>query len=565
MDYTREYENSIKRGEIIVGRKIQQALDRHNYDLEHKQDLFYYDPDKANDVIDFIELLPDPKTGKPLKLALFQKFIISQLYGWRSIKTGNRKYQKAYISMARKQGKSLLIAGISLYELIFGEKPTSNRQIYCSANSTDQSAILFSMIKAFAEKAKQISPMLNRALKTLNKRMDYKDEGFIRVVSSNASTLDGLDVLLGVIDEYHEAASNDMVEVLRSSQLQQEQPLILIITTVGFNLNYPIYTIEYPYASRILRRDDEGDDYLALIWEQDGSEEIEDERLWMKSNPILELEEGKDIKLGFLRSEIATGRAKRDMLGVLVKNFNIWQSVSNESYIRLEDWEANKLDKAPDIKGRPVYIGVDLAYSDDLNAVSWAVPIKEDKYFYVDSHVHVATTNGSIEEKQKRDKIDYTSLAAQGRATIGNPELNFIDTTEVAQWIMSFIKEHNLDLKGIFYDPAHGADFRNTLIRNGYDEKMFIVRQGPLTLSPATLQFKEDLIKGKVKHDGSPSLSLGIHNAIVKRTNDAVMLDKARNRNKIDSIAALINCWTEVPHYNFEEMNMDEYLKDFSF
>lgn len=195
------YRNKIQSGELKVSKKIQQAIDRHYNDLDTKQDLFYFDTKEVNRVIKFIETLPEPKTGKPMKMALFQKVAISLIYGWRKKSDGTRRFTKAYLGMSRKQGKSLLSAGIALYELILGELPKNNKQIYFAANSTDQANILYGMVKEFADKAKTFSPFLNKSLRSNLKKMTFSpSNSFIKVVSSNASTLDGLDVSLCVLD-----------------------------------------------------------------------------------------------------------------------------------------------------------------------------------------------------------------------------------------------------------------------------------------------------------------------------------------------------------------------------
>ncbi len=100
--------------------------------------------DMAQNPIDFIEILPDVKTGKPYPLAEFQKFIIASLYGWRR-KTDKtiRRFRKAMISLARKNGKTILVAGILLYEFLFGRNPAMSRQLFCTANDKTQAKIAF--------------------------------------------------------------------------------------------------------------------------------------------------------------------------------------------------------------------------------------------------------------------------------------------------------------------------------------------------------------------------------------------------------------------------------------
>ncbi|HER3712320.1 TPA: terminase large subunit, partial [Streptococcus pyogenes] len=104
--------------QIKSSKKVFRACLRHLNDLKKIDGdnfKFIYLPEKAADPINFIEILPDVKTGKPYPLAMFQKFIIGNLYGWRK-KTDHslRRFRKAMISVARKNGKTILIAGILL-------------------------------------------------------------------------------------------------------------------------------------------------------------------------------------------------------------------------------------------------------------------------------------------------------------------------------------------------------------------------------------------------------------------------------------------------------------------
>ena len=95
IDYATLYAKQVTDGEIIACKKVKQACERHLNDLQRsKSDDFPYEytPQKTEKVIKFLEMLPDVSTGKPTKLALFQKFIVGSLYGWRDKETGYRRY-----------------------------------------------------------------------------------------------------------------------------------------------------------------------------------------------------------------------------------------------------------------------------------------------------------------------------------------------------------------------------------------------------------------------------------------------------------------------------------------
>ena len=155
-DYVTDYAKAVVKGDILASRKNVQACERHLRDLNNKDFKYHFDVEEANKVIQFLEMLPDPKTGKAMKLASFQKFIAGSLMGWRS-ELGNRRFTKGYLSMSRKNGKTILISGLSLYELIMGEEPVNERLVGLTANSREQAGIAYDMTTAQMESVRMQS------------------------------------------------------------------------------------------------------------------------------------------------------------------------------------------------------------------------------------------------------------------------------------------------------------------------------------------------------------------------------------------------------------------------
>src|SRR5690606_5189270 len=144
------YARKVVNGEIVAGKKVIKACERHLKDLERVNDEdfnYVYLPERAEIAVKFMEILPDISTGKPVKLAQFQNFIVYSLFGWyRKYNISLRRFIKALISIAMKIGKSSLISGIAIYELLAGKQSIQNRQIYCKALSIEKSSIVFNMV-----------------------------------------------------------------------------------------------------------------------------------------------------------------------------------------------------------------------------------------------------------------------------------------------------------------------------------------------------------------------------------------------------------------------------------
>ncbi len=564
IDHVQKYIDEVENGNILVCEKIQMAIDRHKKDIERsKRDDFpyYYEPKYTQNIVKFISMLPDPKSGKPNKLALFQKFILGMLWGWRRKKDNTKRFRKAYLSLARKQGKSLIVSGIALYCLIYERNPRQARQIYATANKRDQAKIVFTMVKSQLKALRGKSKAIQKFTKVLQNELTTTDDSFMKPLSADADTLDGLDTLLGIFDEYALSKTTEMMDVIETSMGQQIEPLTIIISTASSKLNYPMYSIEYQYVTKLLK-EVVGDEYLALCWEQDNAKEVADTDMWIKSNPLMELSEQKERLTESKKRLLDEGKAKGSISNVLTKEFNIWVQSSQESYMSEEEWTsavAPDYIKQTDLTGREIYIGVDLSRVNDLTSISWVIPIREESKFFVDSYSFVAN-RGGIEAKEKEDKTPYRQYEQAGYCTISSSPDGLIDYHDLVNWLTDFIESNNFELKGIFYDPYNAGNVITDLSKF-YEKEMIEVRQGLITLNVPTKQFRTDVIKGKTVHSNNPLLNRAIRNAITKENNDTIMIDKAMNRNKIDPLDALINAYTQAMYHDFDEEDINELIE----
>ncbi|MCK6017970.1 terminase large subunit [Enterococcus faecium] len=565
IDHVQNYIDAVENGNILVCEKIQMAIDRHKKDIERsKRDDFpyYYEPKYTQNIVKFISMLPDPKSGKPNKLALFQKFILGMLWGWRRKKDNTKRFRKAYLSLARKQGKSLIVSGIALYCLIYERNPRQARQIYATANKRDQAKIVFNMVKSQLKALRGKSKAIQKFTKVLQNELTTTDDSFMKPLSADADTLDGLDTLLGIFDEYALSKTTEMMDVIETSMGQQIEPLTIIISTASSKLNYPMYSIEYQYVTKLLKEEVVGDEYLALCWEQDNAKEAADTDMWIKSNPLMELSEQKERLTESKKRLLDEGKAKGSISNVLTKEFNMWVQSSQESYMSEEEWTsaiAPDYIKQTDLTGREIYIGVDLSRVNDLTSISWVIPIREESKFFVDSYSFVAN-RGGIEAKEKEDKTPYRQYEQAGYCTISSSPDGLIDYHDLVNWITDFIESNNFELKGIFYDPYNAGNVITDLSKF-YEKEMIEVRQGLITLNVPTKQFRTDVIKGKTVHSNNPLLNRAIRNAITKENNDTIMIDKAMNRNKIDPLDALINAYTQAMYHDFDEEDINELIE----
>lgn len=558
INYAQDYAEKVIDGRIIAGKKVILAAKRYLNDLKKaKTDDFpyFYDNDRANKVIKFMEILPDPKTMRAYPLADFQRFIIANMYGWwRKDDDSKRRFRKGMLSMARKNGKSILISGIALYEFLMGNSPAYSRQIFCTANDKKQANIVFNMIKKRLNALRSRDGDTKRGTKVTRDLISNLDDySYVRSLSKETGTVDGFEPHVGILDEYAASRTTEMMELLESGQALLDNSLIMIISTAGFDLNVPMHTIEYPYATKVLKGEITDDTYFAYIAEQDNVMEVDDPKMWIKSNPILSVPALQDQVNGYLKKRWKEAKEKGTKNSVLVKNYNMWRQAAEDSYMDIDAWNNAEIDPI-DISGQRAWIGIDVGKSSDLYAISWLIP--QDGYWYADSYAFVGTKYG-LEAKIKADRLDYIRLQDMGQCEITQLDSGVIDVERVYQWLDSFVEEHNLDVQAICYDPAQYGSLL-TQIEKGHPEwKQVSVRQGTLTLSMPTKQFRDDILERRVRHPNNEILTGAMVNAVLKSDNNGVRIDKNKYSNKIDAADALLDAYAIC----FRE-NIDDYITD---
>ncbi len=542
-------------GAFVTCKDTRLACIRHLKDIkrsiEDNEFPYVYKPKRAKKVIQFIEVLPDTK-GKFNKLALFQKFIVSMVRGWFTEEEDYLRFNKAFISMARKGGKSLLVSGLTLYSFLFDREPAEGRQIFCAANDKKQASIVFNMV------AKQLMyfisqvPELKKDVKKVRELLQHtKDGSYVMPLSRDTGAVDGFEPFLAVIDEYHAAKTNEMLELIQSGQGNLMQSLIFIISTAGFNLNAPMYMDEWPYAKEILADTYRDEQYFAIIFEQDSEEEWQDKTMWAKSNPLInESDDLKEQIEDFLQKRVDEAVKKGTMFRVLVKNFNYWMQASEESYLDFNDWKKN--ETGFDIKGTKTYIGLDLSRADDLTAVSFIHLDEVKKQYFVTSHSFVAT-KGGLQAKIERDLIDYRQMAQHGYCTITDLQSGIINSNQVLDYIEKYILTNNLDVQAICYDPHAIHGFIAEIEKRNWRYELIEIRQGAMTLSNPVIDFRLKVIDEQIKHHKNPLLDIAVKNAVAKNVNDSVMIEKKLNREKIDPLMSTIFAYVIASEHEWDK------------
>lgn len=585
-NFVEVYKNYVKQGVILVDRMVMQAIERDDRDLEKsKQDdyLFYFDNSYANDAIDFIEHLKEPKSGQPIQLALFQKFQIGLLFGWREKeRPQRRRFQKGIFSLARKQGKTLLEAGVLLYQ--FMNEPGNFKQVATAANSREQAMLLFRMVVSYCNGMAKDSKAMKKLLNIKRNEVEFGDGNRLFPLAADYGTLDGYDLSAFVVDEYGAAKDSRVYDVLETSQQMQSNPLKVVISTCTDEFNGPFYN-EYKYSQKLLDPNDsaENDRQLVLWYQQDNKYEVEnfEKEKWIKSNPILEFgieelgysREQKEIAYRLmekLENDYREGVAKNRTYNLLTKAFNIWTRNEETTYIMPNQWEESEIDNDVSIiDGRDVYIGIDLSRLNDFTAVSFICPDFDNKRWLLYSHTFVGFETETLEAKEESVKMPLREWASRGYCSITTDETGIIKQSDVLDYINSFVLEHRLNVRYIQYD-SYSFNTSYEMYKNQFGKSRLIsVSQSDAILSEPTKDFQRKVIGKEIVHFPNPFLDIAVNNAILKENvnKDTVKVDKSKNRDKIDNIIASIIAFVEPSKIDMETAinRNDDYYSEYTF
>ncbi|UYL94007.1 terminase large subunit [Geobacillus phage vB_GthS_PK3.6] len=532
-----DYCHDVLNGEIVACQKHKWACERFLRDIEREgTDEFPYifDEEKALRFLKWMTLFKHTKgklAGKHIEPHPIQIFVFGNIYGWVHKETGLRRFKKAYWQVARKNAKSQSLACVGSYEsFAFGENMS---EVYIGATKTEQSKIVWNEIKAQI----QGCDFLKGKYKIAYGKIEHLKSGsFIAALSKDAGkTGDGLNVQCGIIDEYHAHPTSEIYDVLVSGMGARPQPLMMIITTAGFNLNHPCYSVEYQYVSKIIDPNNpiENDEYFVMINELDKDDDIKDEKNWEKANPILcSYEEG----VNFLRGELkAALDVPEKMRNFLTKNMNRWIDMKDNGYMDMSKWAACGQDfDLSTLEGLECIVGVDLSAKIDLTSVSFI--FKKDGKYIVLSHSFMP--EDTLDRKRKTDKVPYDLWVQQGWITTTPGAV--VDYNFIKSYIKQFEQQYNVKIREICADPWNATQFMQDMEAEGYT--VVEIRQGIQTLGSATKDFREQVYQGNVIHNNNPVLTWALSNAVTRQdANENIMLDKSKSTERIDPIAAVLN------------------------
>lgn len=526
------YIQGVMSGKTVVCSYVRKAVERHLSDLEKADGPYVFSMEQAERAVKFFRVLRHTKGehgGKRFGLLDSQIFILAVLFGWRRKSDGKRRFRKAYIEMARKNGKSELAAGILLYLLIAdGEQVGEN---YSAATTRDQARIVFKSAKIMAEYLRKDSENMARDLQILAHSIYYRPTGgHIQALSAEAGTLDGLNPHGAVVDEYHEHKTNDVLGVIQTGTGSRAQPLIVVITTAGFNQASPCYTEERKVAVEVLEGTTVEETLFSIVFTIDEGDEWDNPEVWVKSNPHL----GVTPSVAYMEAALkeAQNKGGRYITHFLTKNLNVWTDAP-EVWIPDEDWRRNDVEFDLDgLVGKECYGGLDLASVSDIASLCLLFPGAGPD----GQHVFLWKNWLPSETVEKRSgRVNY-ALWAQGR---------FLETTPGNVTDYDYIRiamrecAEAYQIKKVFYDRYNSHDIIPRLVDDGLP--MEPLGQGFLSMSTPSKEFERMVLAGECAFGGDPVARWCNGNVVLSRdASGNIKPDKGKSSEKIDCIVAAI-------------------------
>lgn len=548
MDKVTKYAKMVLGSEIVAGKLVRCACKRHLDDLKKSQRKDYpykFDVELANLRIDFYEMCRHYKgdvAGQPIKPELWQSFIQGSVFGWVDKKTGKRRFREVYEQIAKKNGKSTDAAATGLYCMtVDGE---AGAEVYSAATTRKQARIIFETARQMISASPELKTLYNSLTNNINvPQMASKFEP----VSSEAETLDGLDIHCALVDELHAHKTRAVYDILKGGTAARSQPLIWVVTTAGYNLN-GICKERYDYSVKVLEGSVEDDTLFAYIAQIDEGDNPFDEKVWVKANPNL----GVSVKTDDLRRKANEAKEIHSAYNMfLCKHLNIWVNAS-ESWMDMQKWNASGKDIFPILKNKMCWVGVDLSSKLDLTSVVAIFPL-DNGYFAILHHSFIP--EATINEKERIDKVSYSAWVRDGYITAIPGET--IEQSWIEDYIMTLSRKYKI--QEICYDPWNASEFGQHMDAEGFI--CVEVRQGYKSLSEPMKDIEKLAYSGKLIHFNDPVLRWAMSNVVATRdAADNIKPDKSQSPQRIDPVVAMITGHSRAMYKNITDL--DAYIND---
>ena len=440
VNYIRAYNSQIKSGKVTVGKWVRLIYAYLVKGLQKRS--FFYDAEKTQLAIDFIERFCHHSEGRSdrLKLELWQKACVAAIFGIVD-KDGVRIFREVFLVVARKNGKTLFASAIIAYvKFLDGEY---GAKIFCLAPKLEQAEKVYDGFYQMLEKA----PALKKY--TRKRRSDIympTTNSSTKPLAFNAKKSDGFNPHLTICDEiasWPAASGRKQYDVMKSALGARKQPLIISISTAGYENDGPYDDLMLRSTAFLLGNSDEKR-LLPILYIIDDTSKWDDLEELKKSNPNM----GASVTEEYYREEIAIARLNLSKRAeFLTKYCNIKQN-STQAWIPYDivDAVSQEALSLEDFRSSYCVGGIDLSQTTDLTAC--CVVIEKEGKLYTFCQFFMPANK--IEELQQREGVPYQLYVSQG--LIKPSGENHVHYPDCFEWFRMLVEEYEILPLQVGYD-----------------------------------------------------------------------------------------------------------------
>lgn len=548
VNYVRQYVRAIRAGTVTVPEPVRQVYERLDAEAADKAYPYRFSAKLGDHAIRFIETFcrhyEGEHAGQLVKLDLWEKAFIQNLFGWVEKKTRLRRFREFFLLVARKNGKSFLSACIMVYMLVADGE--AGAQCVSIATKYDQAAIVYKTARKIIEQDADLSALVVPIIGGMEFKMT---SSVMKALASKSKTLDGLNLHYCSCDELHAQEDRNLYDVTKQGMKARKQPIFGTITTAGF-AREGIYDELYEYALSVAKGTVADAHLLPVLYTLDDRSEWTNPDAWAKANPGL-----GTIKS---RQQLADDveRAKHDpscLPSLLVKDFNI-QENSAASWLPWAVLKNETVAEADYLNHTYAIGGCDLSATTDLTCATLLIRRPEDPQFYVLQQYFLPKARVEQVEHQGRKEAPYRLWAQQGWLTLCDGAT--VDYNDVTEWFVSMVQERDIRPLWVCYDAALSGYWVPQMTDMGFE--MERIRQGPVTWTYPMKRMKGLFEDHRIVYQNNPILRWCLSNTAAKSSNqrgiDSIQPEKITANRRIDGTVSLLNAMTG--YYNHE----DEFL-----
>jgi phage terminase large subunit-like protein len=523
------------------GRYMKLAAQRFLSDLKRTD--IHFDEVEADRMINFGEryccLWEDVEPETPVRFEAWQKFIFQQVYGWIRKEDGRRRVRKVYIQVAKKNSKSTTLAAVPSLFHLFADERVKTPKIFTAANNEDQARICVNIAGRMIEASPTLADMIadsrvynpvkpiaiHEILGIVHNIHHHEKNGFIKPLSKEtddkkskqAGGKHGINASMGVVDEYGMSPDAGATNTIESSMASRKEPLMLYITTAGFNKDGPCFQQLRKTGIEVLEGATQMDSFLPFIFELDEGDDYRDEKNWLKCNPNL----GISVDQTFLRERVQRSIAEGGSTEVDVRtlNFNMWCDAP-AVFIPQDVWNANTHGiSEEDLLGKVCFAGLEIPHG-PIGSLALIFP-------NIGENVHALKVFFWMPENKviRNDlKTDFSPYRDQLTVCSGDVIENSVIYEQIREALSAY-QVHSI----AFTKSLETHDILQALVRDGYECNP--ISQGYSGISTPTIEWEKILTAKQVEHFNNPLLAWMNQQCEVVRKDNEIKLQKSGGRN----------------------------------